>query len=101
MDERDEYPFAETSFRTVDPVGGGAMVNTEETGMIPNTPMSDMGKQIFSTLTLANEAARIHVKLGRVQFAEEVRRIVGTWAARKPADTVVQEIIELCNREAK
>lgn len=86
MDERDEYPMAETSFRTVDPIGGGAM---------------DLATQIFDNLNVANEAARVHIRLGRQQAFEEVKRIAGTWAARKPADQVVQEIIELCTRELK
>lgn len=63
--------------------------------------MSPIGQNLAETLMLANEAARIHIKLGRQQFAEEVKRIAGTWAAHKPADVVVQEIIALCNKEVK
>ena len=62
--------------------------------------MSDLGAQLFETLTVANEAARTHILIGRKQFAEDVHRIIGTMAARKPSEQVIQELIELCDAEA-
>ena len=63
--------------------------------------MSDLSKELFSTVDLFNNAARIHIKLGRAQFCEEVRRIIGTASARKPFPEVINELIALCNREVK
>ena len=52
--------------------------------------MSDMGKQIFETLQIANEAARIHIKLGRQQMALEFSRCKN-----------MEEVAALCAKEAK
>ena len=60
-----------------------------------------VGKELFANLTLANEAARVHIKLGRQQFAEEVKRVIGTMAARKPAMEIIMELHDLCEWERK
>ena len=59
-------------------------------------PMSEFGKHIAETLTIANEAARIHIRLGRQQFADEVKRIAG-----RAEPTAVAQIMDLCERELK
>ena len=58
--------------------------------MIPEPKMSEYGKQIFDTLNLANESARIHIKLGRQQMALEFTRCKD-----------MTEVAELCKREAE
>lgn len=55
--------------------------------------------EIFDAAQLANDAAKIHIKLGRVQFASEVKEIIGTWAVHKPAETVILELQALCRKE--
>lgn len=63
--------------------------------------MSPLGQHLFEQAAILNQAASVHIKLGREQFCEEVRRILGTASARKPLDVVVQELIELCNQEVR
>ena len=62
------------------------------------TEMSEMGKHIFSTLTLANEAAKIHIQLGREQMALAVMQC---WKDCANPSDALDAIIVLCREEAK
>lgn len=55
-----------------------------------NKPMIAFGKELFSTLTLQNEVARIHIKLGRQQMALEFSRCQS-----------MTEVAALCAKESQ
>lgn len=61
--------------------------------------MDNLAAAIFSQVTEANRTHAMYLSMGRAQMARDVAGVIGTLSVRKPAMTVIEELLALCEKE--